>query len=73
MDSNYQYAGLVNVDDDGFASDIIRMAAAMAASARLARSVRVRTTQPSRRPHLVANLARNRAIECIALQPATDR
>src|SRR5215472_9556359 len=34
MDSNYQYAGTVNVDDDGFARDILRMAAAMAASAR---------------------------------------
>src|SRR6201988_961303 len=45
--------GSVNVDDDGFTRDIIRMAAAMAASARLARSVRVRTTQPSWRPHLV--------------------
>ena len=52
MDSNYQYAGTVNVDDDAFARDIVRVAAAMAASARLARSVRVRTTQPSRRTHL---------------------
>jgi hypothetical protein len=52
MDSNYQYAGTVNVDDDAVARDIVRVAAAMAASARLARSVRVRTTQPSRRPHL---------------------
>jgi len=53
MDWNYQYAGTVNVDDHGFARDIIRVAAAMAASTRLARTVRVRTTQPSRRPHLV--------------------
>ena len=52
MDSNYQYAGTVNVDDDAVARDIVRVAAAMAASARLARSVRVRTTQPSRHPHL---------------------
>jgi hypothetical protein len=42
MDSNYQYAGTGNVDDDGFARDIIRMTTAMAASVRLARSVRVR-------------------------------